>query len=457
MKPVALFLLVLLAAAGARQPRLETIENKIKRYGRLDFKMVGASEAEEDAAQRSTAGARSVWVNESSIDGMAIALLDGPLRRSNVVAYFEIHHLEQRGWDALVACYKDSNCRRQRAFKLRTGGSMMKRVGGPADMFYGEGAPEELGIAQRFGVAYESIREAQRLGLHLAAILRLYRSGYDGPTMQAGFKYKDEALAAVVRGMEAQVPQKVGDATSWMWKETDFSCAYITMDPTFEIDDLRRTVAELAPDFSARLERYMAEPLETDAGAAAGDVDSGRADDIFTAGIDVELPHLADPRSALAWFDGVWDVVTVRERDPEPFESVVSHRFVSGRWDLSETYVGEDLLHHTSRSYDDERGVIISYTFDALSARPIISEGKWDGASRTLTITQGTNEIVTHIDGPHTFEVTVQRELAEGAWTAVKTSRYTRRGFVPAPADERAADERAADERAADEGAVEDR
>ena len=74
MKVVAVFVLAVLVANGAREPRLETIENKIKRFARHDFKMLGESKPE---AGGESARPLSLWVAEESIDGMAIALLDG--------------------------------------------------------------------------------------------------------------------------------------------------------------------------------------------------------------------------------------------------------------------------------------------------------------------------------------------------------------------------------------------
>ena len=240
-------IVIAVALASSLEPRLESVERQIKRYGYKDFEMVSAL---EDSSL-------TLWVNEVSIDGIAIAIVDGSRRRDKIRAYLELHHFNLRAWDALVACYGNPDCRRTRVFRNGLRGRTRKKVGGPADMFYGAGAPQELRIAQSAGSSPGSIREAQTLGLHLAKILRLFKRGLRGPTEQCGFKYHDEALDIAVRAMEGGQTRRVGKARASLWKQVECAGMLVTMDRSLDREGFRELVRAMSPDVSKRLEAYF--------------------------------------------------------------------------------------------------------------------------------------------------------------------------------------------------------
>ncbi len=424
--PWVVLALSLVLLGSSKEPRLDAIERGIKRYKTKDFKQLGVIDTE-----LTKSGKASLWVNEASIDGMAVAIVNGEKKRDKVFAYFEIHHLEIHGWDVLVRCYGDQSCRRTRLFNQGARGRVRKQVGGPADMFYGVDAPKELNIPGRYGVSAAAIREAQRYGLHQAAILRMYRTGFDGPSMQLGFKFEDEALAAVVRGMESQVPFKVGKANVAMWKEQDFACAYFSMEPAFDFDSFRREVAKLDADFSKRMERYfpplpdLEYPDNPPAATGGDDLSDVSGDDIAVD--DGTLPTLPNARDALAWFEGTWDVLTRLERDPTPMESVEVHHFQSGRWDTVDSSVEGRVLRHMVRGYDENRGKVLAYRFDELSPRPLIAEGSWDPKTLTLVLEGAGTQWLSRIVAPHVVETTVRRQSSDGTSAILRTETAYRR------------------------------
>lgn len=146
--------IVLLTFVSASvEPRLSTVENQMTRYGYKDFKQLEREEPTTERGDKEKQAQYAVWVNEKSIDGMAVAIVDGDRRSGKVRAYFEVHNIDTRAWDALVTCYEDPRCRRTRVVKNGLRDRRTYSVGGPADMFYGALAPRELGIPSRFGVS----------------------------------------------------------------------------------------------------------------------------------------------------------------------------------------------------------------------------------------------------------------------------------------------------------------
>lgn len=372
----------------AGDPRLEQFE-RLDRYGYGHFEMRGDEQGREGLHLR---------VNAKSARGIALAIVKGDKRRSDVVAYFEAHPLEARAWDAVSQCFSDPNCRRTRYITRAPGGPKVRtKIGGPADIFHSPRAAAELDLASRWGVSGPAIEMVQRTGLHLADVMKLYKRGFKTQE-QAGVKIHDEALAVVVRGVENGEPFRLGGAEIHFWRSQSYLAMYVTSDPDFDVPAFWSLLESIDPNVQRELHPYFDVTEEASRPAA----EEATSDAI---GIPNETGEI------VAYFAGVWDVHVMQ--GGKEFRAIEYHGSLGAAWDIADFVVDGEFVSHSVRGVG-ATGLFEETQYLSRGGAPQTAVGRYDAETRTLVLDNPTSSKQVVFESADAFTTRVFARTSDG-------------------------------------------